>query len=236
MVVCLAPKSRHTVWPTKERRCPMSHSTRRIRPKCTATQASTVASVGTPRWHKKFVGQSLIRSMSPLMEKPSWGWEEARSMDGTGLATAKSTRRLFLLSRRFELGVPAQVLPYVHGQTLHRLRLRLSRLFLFHPSFLHFYIRLLWILTLGSNHLGLDGSSLTSTAKGGRGEVAGRAGRDAAKIGSSSNIYAKPGLGDGCFASTIPSGPTCSSCRYSSYRKWLWLLSSFIHLSDSALI
>ena len=44
------------------------------------------------------------------------------------------------LSRRFEPGVPAQALPYAHGQTLHRLRLRLSRLFLFHPSFLRFYI------------------------------------------------------------------------------------------------
>ena len=43
-------------------------------------------------------------------------------------------------------------------------------------------------------------------AGGGRGEVAGRAGRDIAKIRSSSNIYAKPGLGDGYFASTIPSG------------------------------
>src|SRR6185312_10515816 len=155
MVVCLAPKSRHTVWPTKERRHPMSPSTRRIRPKCTATQASIAASVGTPRWHKKFMGRSLMRSMSPLMEKSSW--------------------RLLPLSRRFEPGVPAQALPYAHGQTLHRLRLRLSRLFLFHPSFLHFYICSLSILTLGSNPLGLDGSSLSSKAGGGRGEVAGRA-------------------------------------------------------------
>ena len=40
----------------------------------------------------------------------------------------------------------------------------------------------------------------------------------------------------GSFASTIPSAPTCSLGRNSSYRKWLWLLLSFIRLSDLELI
>ena len=146
-------------------------------------------------------------------------------MAGTGLATTRSTRPVLLLSRRFELGAPAQARPYAHGQTLHRAKWQHSGLFWLHPLFLDFYIRLLCILTLESNIVGPDGSRLPSTTGGGGGEVTGRAGADATRVsadaggripetGAGSSVHANSRLGDGSFAATIHCTSTSTSCSY----------------------
>jgi hypothetical protein len=85
-------------------------------------------------------GPEYDPSTQTLMQKSSWGWEEARSMGGTSLATAHSTRPLLPLSPRFEQGARAQARPYALGWILHSTRWRHSRLFLFYSSFIDFYI------------------------------------------------------------------------------------------------
>ena len=112
-----------------------------------------------------------------LMEKWSWGWEEARSMTGSRLVTAQSTQPVLLLSPRFEheAWVPAQW--YAHGRTLHGSRWTHSRLFLFYSSFIDFYILLHCIVTLGWNIVGSAGKR-NEAPWGARGEDGGRAAED----------------------------------------------------------
>jgi len=67
-------------------------------------------------------------------------------------------------------------------------------------------------------------SIVPSTAGGGKGEVAGRAGEDAMRVsagdrmpeaGLGSSVHADSGLGDGSFATAIHSDSSSSSCSYS---------------------
>jgi len=140
MEASLAPRSRRGLWPTKGRRHRMSTTTRRTPQKRTATRLSTVASVSTTRWQQRWMGRTLIRARSPLMQKSWWGWEEGRSMAGTGLETAWLTPPVLLLSRRFELGAPALARLYAHVRALRRFRWRHWRLFLLQQRFINFDI------------------------------------------------------------------------------------------------
>ena len=140
MLASLAPSSRHLLWPTRARRRPTSTTTRRTGPRHTATRPPTAASVSTHRWQGRSMGQNMIRPPRTLTEKSSCGSEEVRSMGGTGLPTAQSTRPLLPLYLRFEQGARARAQPYDLGRTLHGTRYRHSRLFLLYPSFIDYYI------------------------------------------------------------------------------------------------
>ena len=136
-----------------------------------------------------------------LMEKWSWGWEEARSMSGSGLATAPSTRPVLPLSPRFEHGAQVPVRRYAHGRTLHGSRWTHSRLFLFYSSFIDFYILLHCIVTLGWNIVGSAGTR-NETPGGARGEDGGRA----AEGGGSGRGWRQSGWGwrqSGCICLNI---------------------------------
>jgi len=139
------------------------------------------------------------------MEKWSWGREEARSMTGSRLATAQSTRPVLPLSPKFEHGARVPVRRYAHGRTLHGSRWTHSRLFLFYSSFIDFYILLHCIVTLGWNIVG-SARTRNEAPGGARGEAGGRAAEDGA-----ADVW----IYEGCLCcnrstSTIVSSPSCS--------------------------
>ena len=76
-----------------------------------------------------------------------------------------------------------------------------------------------------TNIVGTNASRLPSAARGGRGEVAGRAGEDAARVlavtggrtpeaRSGSSVHVDSGLGNGSFVAAIHSDSSSSSCIY----------------------
>jgi hypothetical protein len=130
----------------------------------TTIHASTAASASTHRRQGRSMGQSMIRAPRILKETLPWGWEEARSVGGTGLATAYSTRPLLPLSLRSEQSTHAKGHIYAHGQTLHNIGCRHCRLFLFYSSFIVFYIPLICIVTLGWNVVGWAGRREEATS------------------------------------------------------------------------
>jgi hypothetical protein len=146
MVASLAISSRHLLCPTRERRPPTLATTRRTGPRHTAMRASTPASVSTHRWQERFMAQNMIPPQRILTQRSSWGSEEVRRKDGTGLPMAQSTRPLLLHFLRSEQGARVRAQPYDLGRTLHAIRYRHSRLFLLCPSLVDYYIRFVCII------------------------------------------------------------------------------------------
>jgi hypothetical protein len=64
------------------------------------------------------------------MEMSSWGLEEARGMDGTGLSTGQLTRRPLPLCLRYEQWARARAQPYDLGRIAHIIAYSNSRLVL----------------------------------------------------------------------------------------------------------
>jgi hypothetical protein len=150
MVASLAISSQHLLCPTRERRPPTLATTRRTGPRHTAMRASTPASVSTHRWQGRSMAQNMIPPQRILTQRSSWGSEEVRRKDGTGLPMPQSTRPLLLHFLRSEQGARVRARPYDLGRTLHAIRYRHSRLFLLYPSFVDYYIPFLCIIvTLG---------------------------------------------------------------------------------------
>ena len=154
------------------------------------------------------------------MEKWSWGREEARSMAGSGLATAQSTRPVLPLSPRFEHGARVPVRRYGHGRTLHGSRWTCSRLFLFYSSFIDFYILLHCIVTLGWNIVG-SGRTRNEAPGGARGEDGGRAAEDGGIDGgrAAGDGATDVWIYEGCLwcnqsTSTTVSSPSSSCSKY----------------------
>ena len=99
MRVRSALRSWHMLWPTRARRRLTSPKTRTTRLKCTQIRPSTTASMSTRRRQGLSMKMTTTRALRTLNQRLSWGLEEARSMGGTILATASSTRPLLPLSQ-----------------------------------------------------------------------------------------------------------------------------------------
>ena len=65
MMTSLDPSSRHGLWPTRARQCPMSTTTQWTHPRHTAMRPSTAASVSTAQWQGRSMGRITIRAPAP---------------------------------------------------------------------------------------------------------------------------------------------------------------------------
>jgi hypothetical protein len=91
---------------------------------------SIAATVSTPRWQGRSMSYNMIRGLRTLMEKSSWGSEEARGMSGTGLATSQLNCPPLPLYLKFEQGVRERGRPYDHDMISHSIWYKNSMLFL----------------------------------------------------------------------------------------------------------
>jgi len=183
-----------------------------------ATSLSTATSMDTHRWQGRSMALSTIRAPMTLMEKWSWGREEARSMADSELATTQSTRPVLPLSPRFEHGARVPARRYAHGRTLHGSRWLHSRLFLFYSLFIDFYIFLHCIITLGWNIVG-SARTRNEAPGGARGEDGGRAAEGGGRATEDGGrVAADVWIYEGCLRSNrstsatdaSPSSSTCS--------------------------
>jgi hypothetical protein len=150
--------------------------------------------------------------------------EEARSMGGTILVTASSTRPLLRPSPRSEHGARTQAFPYVHGRTLHSSGFCHSRWFLFYSSYIDIYIPYLCIIqTLWWNVAGL-GRAIGGPAGGRSAEDGGFVGpargdgaEAAAANDGGSPVHASSWAKDGCSSASFIIRYTATSTSRARY-------------------
>jgi len=179
-------------------------------PRRTAIPPSTAISPSIQRRPRRSMGRSTIRAPRISKETLSLGWEEARSMAGTGLATASSTRPLLPLSPRSEQATRARGRPYAHGRPVHSTPCRLCRLLLFYSSFIVSYIPLISIVTLGWNFVGR-----ARRREEAENSVGGEDWRWSAEAGADVSVDAKSRREDGWTSATSAIPSSSSSWRHS---------------------